>query len=86
MDVFAFGVTAYEVMTFDLPWPSGIDGRAALEHDISEPIDIRDRRPKTNSQLAKAIMWCLKANPDDRCPSIDRFLTAITGVKSEDAA
>lgn len=86
VDVFAFGVTAYEVMTFDLPWPRGIDGRAALEHDISEPVDIRERRPKINAQLARGIMWCLAANPEDRCPSIERFLTAITGVKSEDAA
>ncbi|HEY2882988.1 MAG TPA: serine/threonine-protein kinase, partial [Pirellulales bacterium] len=84
VDVFAFGVTAYEVMTFELPWPRGIDGRAALEHDIAPPIDIRQLRPKINEQLAKAIMWCLAANPEDRCPSIERFLMAIGGVKGED--
>jgi eukaryotic-like serine/threonine-protein kinase len=85
VDVFAFGVTAYEVMTFDLPWTRGADGRAALEHDQVEPIDIRQRRPKINEQLAKAIMWCLVNNPDERCPSLERFLTAIGGVKDEDA-
>lgn len=85
VDVFAFGVTAYEVMTFDLPWTRGADGRAALEHDQVEPIDIRVRRPKINEQLAKAIMWCLVNNPEDRCPSLERFLTAIGGIKNEDA-
>jgi serine/threonine-protein kinase len=84
LDLFAFGVTAYEVMTFDLPWPRGEDGRAALTHDLELPVDIRQRRPQINEQLAKAIMWCLAANPEDRCPTIERFLTAINGVKKED--
>jgi eukaryotic-like serine/threonine-protein kinase len=84
LDVFAFGVTAYEVMTFELPWPRGEDGRAALTHDLELPTDIRQRRPQINEQLAKAIMWCLAANPEDRCPTMERFLTAISGVKKED--
>lgn len=85
LDVFAFGVTAYEVMTFDLPWPRGEDGRAALTHDLAPPVDIRSRRSNINEQLAKAIMWCLTANPEERCPSIERFLTVTNGVKHEDA-
>ncbi|HEY2826126.1 MAG TPA: serine/threonine-protein kinase [Pirellulales bacterium] len=85
VDVFAFGVTAYEVMTFELPWTRGIDGRAALEHDLAPPVEILERRPKINKTLAKAIMWCLAANPDDRCPSLERFLNAIANVKSDDA-
>lgn len=84
VDVFAFGVTAYEVMTFDLPWSRGQDGRAALEHDQIAPIDIREKRPQINEQLAKAIMWCLQANPEDRCPSIEHFLKAVANVKHED--
>ena len=86
VDVFAFGVTAYEVMTFELPWTRGIDGTAALEHDQIPPIEIREHRPKINPQLAKSIMWCLTANPEDRCPSMERFLMAIAGDKSEDVA
>jgi serine/threonine-protein kinase len=86
VDVFAFGVTAYEVMTFDLPWTRGIDGRAALEHDLAPPIEITTRRPNINKTLAKTIMWCLAANPEERCPSMERFLTAIASVKTEDEA
>jgi serine/threonine-protein kinase len=85
VDVFAFGVTAYEVMTFELPWPRGIDGRAALEHDLTAPIDILQRRPKMNKTLAKSIMWCLVNNPEDRCPSLERFLSTIASVKTENA-
>jgi serine/threonine protein kinase len=85
LDVFAFGVTAYEVMTFELPWPRGEDGRAALTHDLQPPVDIRVLRPKINEQLAKTIMWSIAANVDARCPSMERFLQMIAGIKSEDA-
>jgi eukaryotic-like serine/threonine-protein kinase len=84
LDVFAFGVTAYEVVTFDLPWPRGDDGRAALAHDLAPPVDIRQHRPKINETLAKTIMWCLTPNADDRCPSMERFLHLISGLKAED--
>ncbi|MFO0423775.1 MAG: serine/threonine protein kinase, partial [Planctomycetia bacterium] len=33
LDVFSFGVTAYEICTLDLPWPSGKSGSAAMTHD-----------------------------------------------------
>ena len=69
--MFAFGVTAYEVMTYELPWPRGVDGRAALEHDLVPPIDIRQYRPNINEKLAKDIMWCIEGNVDKRCPSMD---------------
>ena len=86
LDVFAFGVTAYEVMTFELPWPRGEDGRAALTHDLHPPIDIRKYRPQIDPQLAKTIMSCLTAKVEDRCPSMERFLQQIGTVKSEDVA
>lgn len=84
VDVFAFGVTAYELMTFQLPWTRGADGRAALEHDLVPPVDITEYRPTINPKLAKAIMWCLEANPEKRCPSIEAFLNAIVGIEQED--
>lgn len=86
VDVFAFGVTAYELMTFQLPWTRGADGRAALEHDLVPPVDITEYRPTINPKLAKAIMWCLEANPEKRCPSIEAFLNAIVGIEQEDVA
>ena len=33
LDVFAFGVTAYEICTFELPWMRGTTGMAAMTHD-----------------------------------------------------
>jgi hypothetical protein len=34
--------------------------------------------------LAKAIHWCLEADPAKRCPSMDKFLQAIKDVRHED--
>ncbi len=59
LDVFAFGVTAYEICTFELPWMRGTTGMAAMSHD-RPPTDIRNYRPQINAILAKAIHACIE--------------------------
>lgn len=84
LDVFSFGVTAYEICTFHLPWERGSDGRAAMGHAAHEPVDILRYRPQLDPTLAKAIMSCIEREPTKRCPSIETFLKAIRNVKHED--
>lgn len=76
LDVFSFGVTAYEICTLDLPWPGGKSGSAALTHD-SPPTPLRDRWPEAPEPLAKAIESCLEADPGRRPESLDKFLSMI---------
>jgi serine/threonine protein kinase len=76
LDVFSFGVTAYEICTLDLPWPGGKSGNAALTHD-SPPTPLRDRWPEAPEPLAKAIEACLEADPGRRPESMDKFLSLI---------
>jgi eukaryotic-like serine/threonine-protein kinase len=76
LDVFAFGVTAYEFCTFELPWPRGRDGRAALTHD-RPPIDIHHFRPDVPAGLARAIHSCIEPDLQKRCPSMEAFLRSI---------
>ncbi len=83
IDVFSFGVTAYELCTFELPWPVGTTGLAALSHD-KPPTDIRTRRPQINPRLAQAIHACIEPDPQKRCPSMESFLQMIRGIKHED--
>ena len=59
LDVFAFGVTAYEICTFELPWMRGTTGMAAMTHD-QPPTDIHKYRPQINPVLAKAIHACIE--------------------------
>ena len=83
LDVFAFGVTAYEICTFELPWMRGTTGMAAMTHD-RPPIEISHYRPQINPALAKAIHACIEPSLSLRCPSMEKFLQIIRDVKDED--
>jgi len=79
LDIFSFGVTAYEICTLDLPWPRASGGKAALRHD-SPPRDIREFWPDIPPALASAIMACIAAEPEQRPPTLEKFLERIAGV------
>ena len=83
LDVFSFGVTAYEICTLDHPWakPSAnTASNAALAHD-SPPADIRTKWADIPEPLAAAIMACIAADPEKRPETLARFLAMIAGVK-----
>jgi serine/threonine protein kinase len=83
LDIFAFGVTAYELLTHELPWLRGTTGMAAMTHD-RPPTDINKYRPQINPVLAKAIHSCIEPSLSLRCPSMEKLLQLIRDVKHED--
>lgn len=85
VDIFAFGVSAFELLTGELPWNRGTTGMAAMTHD-QPPADIFQYRPNVHPKLAEAIASCLVSDPAKRCPSARHFLRAIHGVKNEDVS
>lgn len=85
LDIFALGVTAYEICTFQLPWERGNTGLAAVSHSNKPPTPIREYRPQIHPELADAIELCFRQNPDDRCPTVPHFLKLIRDVEHEDA-
>ena len=76
VDIFAYGVSAYEICTGHLPWPRGNTGQAAMAHD-SPPVDILKHRPCSIPFLHKTIHWCLEPDPAKRCPTVEKFLQTI---------
>jgi serine/threonine-protein kinase len=85
LDIFALGVSAYQVCTYELPWPiAETTGKAALAHDTHPPTDILKFRPNLNRTLARVIMRCIEANPNDRPPTVSAFLRGIRHVKEDD--
>lgn len=80
LDVFSFGVTAYEICTSEAPWPRGRSGRAALAHD-TPPADIHEHWPDIPAPLAAAINACLAAAPEQRPESMGKFLERIAKVQ-----
>ncbi|MFZ4732268.1 MAG: serine/threonine protein kinase [Pirellulales bacterium] len=79
LDIFSFGITAYEICTLELPWPRGTTGRAALQHDTT-PQDIREHWPDIPAVLGKAIMGCIEPDVARRPANLDEFLTKIAAV------
>lgn len=80
IDIFSFGVTAFECCTLDMPWPRASGGRAALRHD-STPRDIREFWPDIPPLLATGIMGCIAASPESRPPTLEKFLSQIAPVR-----
>jgi len=85
VDIFALGVSAYQLCTFHLPWPvTDTTGQAALAHDTQEPTDILEYEPDLNRTLAAAIGRCIRSNPDERPQSIDVFLSMIESCQGDE--
>jgi serine/threonine-protein kinase len=82
LDIFSFGVTAYELCAFELPWPRGT-GVAAMTHGTQEPADIRQFCPNIDRRLELAISACLEPAPEKRPESMEEFLKMIKGVEQE---
>ena len=84
VDVFAFGVTVYRLLTFEHPFgTTDTTGMAALRHDTVGVTDIMEFRPDLNEKLARAVHRCMETNPAKRFQSCKHFLTAISTVKKE---
>ncbi len=87
LDIFAFGISLYQLLTFELPWPVGdASALAALNHDSAHPKSIFDYRPDLDKNLGAAIMRCIHANPQARIPTMDEVVRTLRPIHSETAA
>lgn len=85
VDLFAFGVSCYRLLTFEHPWGSvDTTGLAALVHDQRPHRDIMELRPNLNRKLGKVINQCLRPIPDDRPDSADLILRLLKDVEFEE--
>jgi serine/threonine-protein kinase len=88
LDIFAYGVSMYELFAFETPWPRGKEGKsavAAMAHGQSEPPPLRARYPKIHPTLEAAIHKCMVADPNSRFQNMAQFLKAISRLKHEDS-
>ena len=86
LDIFSFGVSMYEMFSFELPWQRGSgDGMAAMSHGQSEPISLEKHYPSIHPTLLKAINRCLQPDPNERTRTIKDLLKSIARVNHEDA-
>ena len=84
VDIFALGVTAYQMWTFDFPWPSSdATGTGALQHDSRDPTPITQYCPKLSKSIARIIMQCIEADPNKRPESTDVVLGMLRKATSD---
>ncbi len=88
LDIFAYGVSIYELFAFETPWPRGKEGQAAvaaMAHGQSAPPPLKKFYPKINPTLEAAIHKCMESEPENRFQNITQFLKTISRLKHEDA-
>jgi serine/threonine-protein kinase len=85
-DIYAVGVTLYEMITGRLP----IEGTTHLQviagHLQSAPVSPSQRNSKIPSALSATVMRALAKNPKDRWPTAESFLKAIEHAPLSTAA
>ncbi len=67
-DIFAFGVTAYEVLTTQKPFPGDTPDEILRKQFNDECIAPRDINPDIPASMEKIILKCLKREMDARYP------------------
>lgn len=69
VDIFAFGVAAYELLTFEKPFPGGsADEVLQMQLDRSGFMTPRDHNSSIPARLEQIVLKCLETLPDQRYP------------------
>ena len=82
VDIFSFGVSAYEMYAGSLPWSASVvTGRAAMEHD-KPATPIENHCPHLDRHLVDLIHRCIAADPDRRPQSMDEVETELARLEA----
>lgn len=86
LDIFSYGVSMYEMFSFELPWQRGSgDGLAAMSHGQSAPTPLSKHCPNIHPTIEQTIAKCLEPEPSKRAQSMKEVLTTISSLQSEEA-
>jgi serine/threonine protein kinase/tetratricopeptide (TPR) repeat protein len=80
VDIYAFGVMAYEMIAGDPPFAGRSVHAVLAAHAVEDPPDIASLRPATPHALAELVMRCLAKRPGDRPQSAAEIAQQLDGV------
>ncbi|WP_439623703.1 serine/threonine protein kinase [Gemmata sp.] len=85
VDLFAAGVTAYEVFTGQLPWERSPSSEETFRRRLNTPPrDPRELKKGIGDDLAAVLLKSIAREPVDRYPSANAFKTALAKVENQD--
>jgi hypothetical protein len=83
-DVYALGVTLYEMLSGTLPFPRGDSALAVLYQRVhTSPTPLPDVAPNVPPRLAELVMWALMTDPEHRPQSAHTFAMALAERATE---
>lgn len=85
VDIFAFGASMYEMFSFELPWPRGTDGQAAMSHGIGDIPPLSGHCPWVHPEIEALIHECLSGDPGGRPATMGAVFKRLQRLKSERA-
>jgi serine/threonine protein kinase len=80
VDLFALGVTAYEMYTFGMPWEKAASVQTALSHMNHPARDPRDLRRDLDQATAKFLLKSVERDPRDRFQTAADFREAVLAL------
>lgn len=83
VDLFALGVTAYEVFTGELPWEKAQSMQTLLSHMNSPGRDPRDFLRTMDEATAKFLLKSVERNPRERFQSPAQFQEALAELPEQ---
>jgi serine/threonine protein kinase len=86
VDVYAFGVLAFELLTGDVPFSGGEVRRVFWQHLTHEPPRLSDRRPDATPRLTKLVAELLAKDPRSRPQSMEEIAWRLQHLGSPSSA
>jgi serine/threonine protein kinase len=80
VDLFALGVTAYELFTFTLPWEKGESMQTLHSHVNRAGTDPREHAPKMDKATAQFLIKAIERDPNKRFQRAAEFREALDAL------
>jgi serine/threonine protein kinase len=83
IDIFSFGVLAFELLTDRLPYPATNSSTTMLQRLNNEPLDAAKVKPKLSDELCDLLHKLTAPKQDDRWPSMATLPEVLRSIPAK---